>query len=303
MIKALHVSKRRFGFFEELSVFALRKLMLSRRRKLVAKHKQMACFAFDLIGIEINISGIYGGNDLDALFMYLLSANPDIAKGAAIDIGANIGNHSLYFSDHFAKVFSFEPNKQTFQVLKVNASLANNIECYNCGISNKNSEAWMVFNKVNVGGARVVSTSQDNSVAINLATLDAMIRREEKINFIKIDVEGHEYEALQGSEETIRRNMPIIMFEQHAKEVTNGSSASLDLLRSFGYSRFLILETLPSSVRFLPRYASYFLVFIWRCLFGERRHIVVKEYFESRFYSFIIAVPDAMVLCLPEGNK
>ena len=41
-------------------------------------------------------------------------------NGTVLDIGANIGNHSLFFSNYFYKVLSFEPHPKIFKVLAIN---------------------------------------------------------------------------------------------------------------------------------------------------------------------------------------
>jgi FkbM family methyltransferase len=292
MPKSLYSAHRRFSFFEELATFVLRKLLSRRRRQFARTHKQLATFSFDLIGMEINIGGVYSGNDLDALFQWLRQAHPSLFQGTALDIGANIGNHALYFSDHFAKVLAFEPNGRTYELLKFNAGMAPNIEAYNVGISDRASDAWMVFNKVNMGGARVVRAAEADATQVKLAPLDTLVREDEDVTLVKIDVEGHEREVLLGSEKVIRRHRPLIMFEQHVKEIENGTSPCIELLRSYGYTRFLTLEIHPKSFRYLPGPLGQLLVFLWRSVAGERRYIVEKSSFEKRFYPFIIAAPD-----------
>ena len=48
-------------------------------------------------------------------------------KGVAVDAGASIGNHSVYFSELYGNVFSFEPSQATFEVLKINTAGRGNI--------------------------------------------------------------------------------------------------------------------------------------------------------------------------------
>ena len=80
----------------------------------------MAIFSFDHIGHKINLDGVYERNELDFLFEWLATHSPDVFNGTAIDIGANIGNHSLYLSNYFEKVVSFEPHPRTFKLLEIN---------------------------------------------------------------------------------------------------------------------------------------------------------------------------------------
>ena len=64
----------------------------------------------------------------------------NIFNSTMLDIGANIGNHSLFFSNYFAKCISFEPNPRTFSVLEINSRLVENIIPMNIGLSDKKGE-------------------------------------------------------------------------------------------------------------------------------------------------------------------
>ena len=75
---------------------------------------QLACYTFDYIAMQINIYGRYENELLECLSDLLLKITPDNRR-ICLDVGANIGNHSLYFSGYFDKVFSFEPNKKFFR--------------------------------------------------------------------------------------------------------------------------------------------------------------------------------------------
>ena len=78
---------------------------------------QLACYTFDYIAIQINIYGRYENELLECLSGLLSKAAVD-KRRICLDVGANIGNHSLYFSHYFDRVISFEPNKKIFQILK-----------------------------------------------------------------------------------------------------------------------------------------------------------------------------------------
>ena len=81
---------------------------------------QFVVFSNDLISSEIILNKYYEKNIL--LFLKNEIFNKYIDKNdICIDVGANIGNHSKFFSKYFLKVFSFEPNKKSYEfyVVKV----------------------------------------------------------------------------------------------------------------------------------------------------------------------------------------
>ena len=88
--------------------------------------------------------------ELSTLFAWFSARHPEVFDGIAMDIGANIGNHALYFSDYFRWVHCFEPNPRTFKVLALNAELASNITCFNVGISDSDRVAHMSTPSSNV---------------------------------------------------------------------------------------------------------------------------------------------------------
>jgi FkbM family methyltransferase len=258
------------------------------RGHLARKRRQLAVFAFDYVGHEINIDGVYELKELDALASWLLKCDPRAFDGAAVDIGANIGNHSVYFADLFRSVHSFEPNPRTFKVLQLNAELAPNIHCYNVGISDTERQASMRVEASNVGGA---SVADGGGVPITLRTLDSVLDPAEEVKLLKIDVEGHEYQALRGSEATIRRHQPLVLLEQHLKDFEGGKSKSIELLRSFGYTRFATIQNHPRTGDGAPTLARYAYAVLGRMFFGESVRVTLRKEIPPGFYFFLVAIP------------
>jgi FkbM family methyltransferase len=264
----------------------------------IVKNKQIAVFAFDYIGNLINIDGVYEIDDLKIFIKWLESLNSkEIFQGFVLDIGANIGNHSLFFSDYFTGIFSYEPNPLIYKLLLFNANLVNNVKCFNIGISSSESNSFLKFNKTNVGGGRIEQIINNNSNefqhTVNLNTIDNLIEIENiSIKLIKIDVEGHEFEALMGAEKTIKNNKPIIIFEQHISEFNEGTTKVIELLKSYGYKYFAQIEKSPKPPEILPNFLKLIYSSIIRLLIGQSIKINLVEKFNPDFYPFIIAIPD-----------
>jgi FkbM family methyltransferase len=229
--------------------------------------------------------------ELRAFVTWAARERAEIFEGSAIDIGANIGNHSLFFADYFRAVHSFEPHPRTFALLRVNAELAANVTCYEFGISDAAREAYISDSTGNAGGATVAETPGSGRRRTEVKTLDAVLDAGERVTLIKLDVEGHEYRALLGCREVIARNCPLILFELHAEEVVDGSSKVIDLLRNFGYESFYAVETVPGLVRFLPPLFAYPVTGLLRVILGASKVVHKLPRFEPKFHPFVIAVP------------
>lgn len=141
-----------------------------------------------------------------------------------LDIGANIGTHTVILSELFKNVYAFEPQKEVFEILKLNIKVneCKNVTPYNFGLGEKQKSADLGFidkNKSNnFGGVGIVETDKlkegtQKGETIEIKTLDSLNLKD--ICFIKIDIEGYEYNALLGGEETIKKYRPTIIFEQH----------------------------------------------------------------------------------------
>lgn len=246
----------------------------------------LAIFSRDHIGIRYQIEGIYEIHYLRLLTDWL-AGNREILSGTVLDIGANIGNHSVYFSRFFNKVIAFEPNPATFQLLKYNASLVDNVIIHNLAVSDREGEAKMSLRPGDMGGAYVDS---QGTVPVKMTTVDSLVTSEEKISLIKIDVEGHELPALQGCAASIARHRPIIAFEQHLRDFApDGKSRVIEYLRSLGYNRFAIL-TDDVKTGFPGDLVRKFKKLL-HCFAGsETKTIEILEDLKPGFYQFLLAI-------------
>ncbi|MGB0902906.1 FkbM family methyltransferase [Halocynthiibacter sp.] len=208
-------------------------------------HPQVAHFAFDLIGSHIELYGRFEHSELTFLETHIF---PKISSDTTcLDVGANIGNHSLAFSRFFDQVFAFEPNPQTFQLLKYNASLTENIRPVNCGLSDRTATDTATIPLGNNGAGHLGSTPDTpdtKTISFDLRQLDTMadIQAIDRIGFLKIDVEGHEKEALTGAENTIRKHQPVIAIEILGHQIPDGTSDTLQYLETLGYTHFYQLR-------------------------------------------------------------
>lgn len=138
-----------------------------------------------------------------------------------LDIGANIGFHSLYFAEltgKTGKVISFEPIEVNFNAFKANLRLNNfpQISANNIALGNENKaiDIHIDSEQQNPGAFNLLADGIKNCT-IKCEKGDDFLKNlgVEKVNFMKIDVEGYEYEVLKGLKNTIAQSRPIINFE------------------------------------------------------------------------------------------
>lgn len=215
--------------------------LLSKSQRNIENYPQVAVFSFDLVSTLINIDGIFDKAELNFLREKLF---PLIGNECAIDIGANIGNHSLQFSRSFKKVYAFEPNIRTYELMKFNCSQVDNIECFNLAASDTHGKCYAYSSRSNIGGTSIGEKSLSDSklktidkVTFRLVKLDdcECFHQLSSIDFVKIDVEGHESKSIDGFKKMISRHTPVICMEQLRKEISGGSSPSVDILKGMGY--------------------------------------------------------------------
>lgn len=161
---------------------------------------------------------------------YLLLSKMNNFGGTILDVGANYGQ-SMYAFLHLTKesrIISIEVQPDLYEVLLKLKELIDGddrVSIINSGVSNKEEElVWHEPENPEMSGSfdQEFIKSRKLNVKINeriakCKTLDKLIEQKDDIWFIKLDVEGLEYEALQGAEEIIGKNYPLILIEQNAK--------------------------------------------------------------------------------------
>ncbi len=152
--------------------------------------------------------------------------------GVSIDVGANIGNHSVFLGSYVSDyVLAVEPNPTICPLLREN--LKTNLENFyivECALGRDHSKGTIIMDQgahVNHGMARIEVGGGD----IPIHTLDDVVKRwrtntgrTEAINLIKVDVEGMELDVLKGAREVIMQYRPELFIETatplHFKQIT-----------------------------------------------------------------------------------
>jgi len=147
--------------------------------------------------------------------------------GKILDIGANIGNHTLMFKKYFPdiEILSFEPLFYNYEILQKNVQPYQDINIFKVALSDRHDILKINnnFQEFNSGTASV-SNIGESVLAIPLDSLELS-----GVSFIKIDVEGWEIQVIKGAIKTIVQNRPKIWLEDG-----NGDTISF-LVDNLGY--------------------------------------------------------------------
>jgi len=173
----------------------------------------------------------------------------------SIDIGANIGEYTkLLLLNTDSKVVSFEPLPKAFKELeKIKLEFNDRLDIYNLAIGIENSRLDLYYGDEksekaslvpNLEKLSFVGLNNRNRILVDVKKLDHFENyfKDKKIDFIKIDTEGFEYEAIKGAEKILKHHKPKfiqIEFNWH-QLIRNHTLYSLSkLLNSYVVFRIL----------------------------------------------------------------
>ena len=157
-----------------------------------------------------------------------------------VDVGANIGLHTLNMArivGNTGRVFAFEPDPSNFEILRKNVKINNyqNIILEQKACADKYGRTTL-YQSDHPGMHRVFPQTKQakGQVQVELTSLDKYFidsNLADKINFIKIDVEGLEFSVLKGMKNILKNNKKIkILFEFMPKNTMEAGFTPIELL-------------------------------------------------------------------------
>ncbi|MCU0517365.1 MAG: FkbM family methyltransferase [Oscillatoria sp. Prado101] len=186
------------------------------------------------IGRSLDLYGEYSEGEVE-LFKQILRPGD-----VAVDAGANIGAHTVYFAQAVGErgaVLAFEPQRIVFQTLCANIALNSitNTYCYSVALGSTPGSIRVPplnYSQLNnFGGLALGGYSAGEPVEVR--TLDSFAL--EKCRLIKIDVEGMELQVLQGAVKTVEKFKPALYVENDRQEK---AAALIRYLDSIGYAMY-----------------------------------------------------------------
>jgi FkbM family methyltransferase len=131
------------------------------------------------------------------------------------DLGAYIGD-TVYFADKFLKpevIYAFEPDILNWKILKENIrlnNLENKVKIISFATFSKNG--YLYFNQ-SEAGSNLTDSNNKNLIKVKTVTLDSFVNQEKikKVDLIKMDIEGAEFDTLKGAVKTLKRDKPDLL--------------------------------------------------------------------------------------------
>ena len=148
-----------------------------------------------------------------------------------VDVGSNVGIWSLPMSKKFRRVVSYEPSKQNIECLRAN--VPSGIEIREKAVANFSGTADFHQAGKNCGDGKLCRPGVGSSYSVPVVRLDD--EGIDEIDLIKIDVQGWEYEVLDGAREIIKTQRPWIIFE-----VNEDIDQCCKLMEKSGYETLLL---------------------------------------------------------------
>lgn len=196
-------------------------------------------FADGLVGSPL-VDG-YGTYQLKK-WLLALEKIPGDRRKLALDIGAHVGLWTMQMSKVFDVIHCYEPVpahiecfvKNVIEVPKGKAQV--HLHTFALG----NAHGVTRINPVadNTGNAKIeLGESKADTIFTTMRRLDEEVFVEGRLDFIKIDVEGYEYEVIQGGMMRIRRDKPVMVIEQkpgHGKTFGVTDTAAVELVKGWG---------------------------------------------------------------------
>lgn len=143
-----------------------------------------------------------------------------------VEGGSHIGSHSIKIAKLAKHLICFEPLKQSNELLRKNLKNNNcdNVTVFNTALGNKLSKsmfAWIPFGNVGASGLDdnpmgIPNNQKDlnpetDLYEVDVNTVDSL--KLDRLDFLKLDVEGYETKAVEGAMDTIIRHRPIVLLE------------------------------------------------------------------------------------------
>ena len=211
-----------------------------------------------------------------------------------LDIGANIGCTAILFSNFSRYVYAFEPSPTTFKFLEKNVlnSEKKNISLQNIALGKENTDSTITFSPSNRSGGFISNKIQASSghqvEKIKIKKLDGLIDSLgiNKVDFVKIDVEGFEKDVIDGAKETLQLHKPLLVLELNHWCLNAFQRISIPDFFDFLRSNFPILLAVDGSTYMDLHNESDSYVIMYHHILNMRFPNIIAAYDENQVDKF-----------------
>jgi FkbM family methyltransferase len=195
--------------------------------------------------------GLYRHQIVEDFIITVLLKDDD----CVVDVGANIGYVSLVCAQCVSDgvVYAFEPSAVTFEYLTQMAAQVRQLRPYQLAISNSSGSVRFI-DEASSDTSHIAGNKDPRGYLVDCCTLDAWASTHNigRIDFLKIDAEGHDVQVIEGAGEVIRRHHPVIEFEAFTpNDVAQIADTLQRLDKTAGYKIFRAMNQYPFSVRLI----------------------------------------------------
>ena len=191
--------------------------------------------------------GAYAKFELDCIAD--LAQSSPVRWATCLDIGANVGTHTLFLSTLSDHVHAFEPWSPVGErILRaIDANDIANVTVHFVGLADRNAHLpFRTPSDCNLGTGAFIDESCSRGTRLELPVVrgDDYLRVHDigNVGFIKIDTEGFEMQVLEGLQQTIQKDRPIILMELSERtRQTLRDDSSFEALLPCGYTREYLL--------------------------------------------------------------
>jgi len=147
---------------------------------------------------------------------------PFYKKAIIVDIGAHYGYFSMFASKNTSPdsmIYSYEPSNNNFRCLlkNINSNQLKNVKCENLAIGEKDGESELITSSSFNHSIVINKNNSDKTEKILIKRLSSVIKNNsiDKIDFLKMDCEGAEYQIFETLESSILKKINVISMEFH----------------------------------------------------------------------------------------
>jgi FkbM family methyltransferase len=157
-------------------------------------------------------------------------------RGVVVDAGGHVGLFSLLASAHAGKVVTLEPDSRNFELLSENLArnAAANVEPRHCALASESGNVGFVERNRTSAGSIVVA--EEGSRFVDAVSLDAIVEETGPVDLLKLDIEGAEFDVLDGASEETLRQVAAVAAELHLDEQADRLAPTVERLRSSGFA-------------------------------------------------------------------